>query len=245
MTDEIARIRAAFGGDVKSFEYRLSSGRCQGYARLVSRGGDLHPSAAAIELVERATDLRRHGMQVFVGGGDEYLANSADDSDAIFALPGITPLDVIEFARTGNHNAPIWDTWDEQNAALKLTTDWSKLPGFNEDCARSAYLSRPHGRAPWKIVQTAIRTFFDDHPFRILFADSAGLLAVFERSPGRTEASRIAKAILHLNPEAVELISPEVESLRAEGILADGHSDPEADMADYIAATGQFKLWWD
>ncbi|HEY2589768.1 MAG TPA: hypothetical protein VGI81_28750 [Tepidisphaeraceae bacterium] len=255
MTERSELIRAALGPGCEQFNFLLNDQTHTGWVTFAERGESLAPGPNALQLVGRHGEaLRRAGVQLFVGGGGAYVGeDKLFEVDPVFALPGLDVLDIVEFAKTGSHNTPVWETWDEQQAAFRSIgmssiSEAMKTAGISEEQARSSYLRTAHGRTPWKIVRRALERFIVEFPFHIYHADEAGLSAAFETIPHGESARRVAAAILEVAPESSEAIEGRMEQLGLPApmsVFMDQSHDPLASTAHYIQQTGGFSLWWD
>lgn len=255
MTENSKLIRAALGPRCEQFNYELDGQTHTGWVTFVDRGESLPPCPSALEIVSRhSEELRGAGVQILVGGGGSHVGEERlFEADAVFALPGLNTLDVVDFARTGSHNAPIWETWDERQTAFGLIgiasiAEALRIAGMSENHARESYSRTPHGRTPWKIVRRALEQFISEFPFNIYYADESGLAAAFREVPRGDAARRVAEGILDVAPESSDAIEGRLEELGLTIPVLQTHgdiSDPRAATALYIEKTGGFSLWWD
>ena len=87
----------------------------------------------------------------------------------------------------------------------------------------------------WQEVREVLGRIFERAPFDIVFADSAGLLAVFHETPSFEDAAEFANALM----EAGWLDS--VVAMAEE----DGDVDDPMESAAAYIAHGRLRLWWD
>jgi len=124
------------------------------------------------------------------------------------------------------------------------------LPGFPSidivELARTGTHNNPSDN--WRQVKAAMKEIMEECPFEILFADQAGLHAVFHTKPTRKQAKAFSDVILTVSPDVLDGVHEEVEQA--------GHVVPRMkDMPDFpddemamvllISELGRFRLWWD
>ncbi len=120
MADDINRlIRSRLGDAIEAIPFRVAGHEGVAYraparSERVSREDTTAYYEAQSEeqlVVDNDNELRERDVRYYLGDGGSRL----------YAIPGLPPLDVVEFARVGTHNADREDAWTEVRDLLLET----------------------------------------------------------------------------------------------------------------------------
>jgi hypothetical protein len=277
MSKPDALIIAALGPDAISFEYEIGGVTRTGWKiHLLQKPNDF--SLAGRDLIDKWwRQLQERDIRLFNGGSiwqisENQFANSLEavefDSaegppplrdpssfpptcSQIFAMPGLPTLDIVEFAKTGSHNAdqiPFDDVWGSfSQRIMKIEPESAPLLRESADKMRRQF-SRMHSPEPWRAVQENLSEIMKIAPFTIQFADAAGLHATLLQPVSREQAKHIGNLITDVDPEAMELPISDLKEFGMD-VPMDSENpdipDYEEAMIQYIVAAKRFRMWWD
>lgn len=224
--NEVAeRLRKLVGQDAVRIEYGIAADRYRGYFARCYLGVDDALAKVRTELPRfEAADCR-----LFIGELDsvpeEYRRE--DRGLCVFAMPELRTLDIVDFAKVGTHDAEVmlFNAEEFMSAARAILSRGTYLSLVaHSDQVLAQMLARSRNRVGG--VKSALAAIAILCPFKVIFADSAGLKAVFDNAVAPDSAKVIESAVMQVNPEAAEMAEPNT-------------------IAEAITNKNMLELWWD